>query len=61
MSARDEFNTLAPEFAVKVNGALLPNDAVADVHALTVLDDVDAPGMFTLTLSAWDSVEMNRL
>lgn len=58
MSARDEFNTLAPEFSVKVKGAPLPSDAVADVHAVTVLDDVDAPGMFTLTLSAWDSVEM---
>jgi uncharacterized protein len=58
MSARDELHTLAPEFSVKVNGDVLPNEAVADIHALTVLDDVDAPGMFTLTLSAWDSDAM---
>lgn len=58
MTARDEFHTLAPEFTVQVNGDALPNDAVADVHELSVLEDVDAPSMFSITLLAWDSVDM---
>jgi phage protein D len=58
MTARDPFDTLAPEFAVKVNGSPLPNAAVADLMRMSVLDDVDAPGMFTLTIAAWDTVQM---
>lgn len=58
MTARDDYNTLAPEFAISVNGTPMSATAVADLVALSVLDDVDAPGMFTLTLAAWDTAQM---
>ena len=58
MNARSDFDTLAPEFTVQVNGAALPNEAMADLIGLTVLEDVDAAGMFSLTLTAWDTVQM---
>jgi phage protein D len=58
MSARDEFDTLAPEFKFHVNGSPLPNEAAADLIAVAVLDDVDAMSMFTMTLTGWDGVEM---
>jgi uncharacterized protein len=58
MSARDPFNTLAPEFTVRVNGSLLPNAALADLIKVSLLDDVDAPGMFAITIVAWDTTQM---
>lgn len=58
MTARDPFDTLAPEFTVRVNGSALPNAAAADLIQVHVLDDVDAPSMFALTLPAWDTVQM---
>jgi phage protein D len=58
MTARDGLDTLAPEFRVRVNGASLPNEAVADLIRLSVLDDVDAPGMFAITIVAWDTTQM---
>ena len=58
MTARDHFDTLAPEYSVKVNGAPLPNEALADLIGLCVLEDVDAASMFTFTLSGWDTVQM---
>lgn len=58
MTARDQFDTLAPEFSVQVNGQPLPNDALADLVEVLVLDDVGSASMFTVTLAAWDSVEM---
>jgi phage protein D len=58
MTARDPFDTLAPEFTVTVNGTPLPNAAVADLLKITILDDVDAPGMFAITIVAWDTTEM---
>jgi phage protein D len=58
MTARDQFDTLAPEFKLQINGAPLPNDAVADLIAVSVIDDVDAMSMFTIKLSGWDGFEM---
>jgi phage protein D len=58
MTDRDQYDTLAPEFRLRVNGAPLPNDAAADLISVAVINDVDAMGMFTLTLSGWDAVEM---
>jgi phage protein D len=58
MNARSDFDTLAPEFTVQVNGAALPNEAMADLIGLTVLEDVEAAGMFSLTLTGWDTVQM---
>jgi phage protein D len=54
----DRFDTLAPAFKVRVNGAELPQDAMADLIALTVLDDVDAASMCVLQLKGWDGVAM---
>jgi phage protein D len=58
MTPRDQFDTMAPEFTVRVNGAPLPEQAAADLIRVTVLDDVDAPGMFAVTIVAWDTAQM---
>lgn len=58
MTAREPFETLAPEFTVKVNGQALPNEAAADLLGVMVLDDVDAAGMCTVTITAWDTAQM---
>jgi len=58
MTARDPFDTLSPEFTVSVGGKPLPNEAKADLIAVSVLDDVDAPGMFAITLAGWDTRTM---
>ena len=58
MTARDNFDTLAPEFSIKVNGSPLPNQAAADLIKVSILDDVDAPGMFAITIVAWDTQTM---
>jgi len=46
--------TLVPTFRVSINGADLPEEAAADLLSVTVHEDVDAPGMFTLRLTNWD-------
>jgi phage protein D len=58
MTSRDPYDTLAPEFRVSVNGSPLPNEAAADLIKISVLDDVDAPSMFTVTIVAWDTKQM---
>jgi phage protein D len=58
MTNRDAFDTLAPEFKVTINGSPLPNAAAADLIKLSVLDDVDAPSMFAITIVAWDTTSM---
>lgn len=58
MSARSHFDTLAPEFRLRINGRELPAGAKADLIAVSVLEDVDAAGMFSFTLLSWDGVEM---
>jgi phage protein D len=58
MTDRDPFDTLAPEFTIKVNGSPLPNQAAADLIKISILDDVDAPGMFAITIVAWDTAQM---
>jgi phage protein D len=58
MAARDQFDTLAPEFAIHINGSPLPNEAVADMISINVVEDLDATSMCTITLSGWDPVEM---
>jgi phage protein D len=58
MTARDEFETLTPEFGVHINDSEKSIDAIiADVISIRVLDDVDAASMFSLTVSAWNSAE----
>ena len=58
MSARDTFDTLTPEAVISINGKPLPNEAAADVAAVTVVEDIDAAGMCTVTIAAWDTVQM---
>ncbi len=58
MTDRRNFDTLTPEFRIQINGNALPPAARADLIAVSVLEDVDATGMFTFTLGCWDSAEM---
>jgi len=58
MNARGNFDTLAPEFALKVNGAALPLAAAADLISIHVLDDVDAMGMFMFSLTCVNTADM---
>jgi len=41
---------LAPQFRVRIDGRNLPAEAGADVLEVSVLQDVEAPGVFTLRL-----------
>lgn len=45
---------LVPAFAVRINGKALPMEARADLTAVSVCQDIDAPDMFTLRLINWD-------
>jgi uncharacterized protein len=58
VNARTGFDTLAPEFEIKVNGAALPQAAAADLIDVCVLDDVDATSMFTFSLACCDTAHM---
>jgi uncharacterized protein len=57
-SATRNFDTLAPEFSVKVDHTDLPPEIKADLIAVTVVEDIGAPGMFTFSLNSWDGVQM---
>jgi len=52
-SAYDELRSAA--FRVRINGVSLAEQAVNDLEALSVQEDVDAMGMFTLRLCDWDT------
>jgi phage protein D len=52
--AADAPERLAPEFRVRVDDADLPPAAAADVLGVSVLQDVDAPSLFTVDLVNWD-------
>lgn len=58
MTTRDQFDTLAPEFRIRVNGQDAPANLAADLIGASVFDDVDAAGMCALTLYGWDGVKM---
>lgn len=55
---RQQFDTLIPELRLCINHQELPVDARADLIAVNILDDVNAAGMFSLTLLCQDGVEM---
>jgi phage protein D len=55
---RRNFDTLTPEFLIRINQAELPLQAKADLISASVLDDVNATGMFSFTLLCWDGSEM---
>lgn len=52
------FDVLVPEVKVRVNGSDLSFDAASDIITVNVLEDVNAAGMFTLTVLNWDNKEM---
>ena len=58
MSGRDAHDRLAPAFVVGINGSPLPNNAMADIIAVTVLEDVEAASTVSLTIAAWDTVQV---
>lgn len=58
MTDRRNFDTLTPEVRLRINGAELPLAAKADLISVSILDDVNAAGMFTFRLPCWDGVEM---
>lgn len=58
MTKRDQFDTLAPEFQVKINGSDVPVGVQADLISASVVDDVDVAGMCCVTLLGWDGVKM---
>ncbi|MCP5013272.1 MAG: phage late control D family protein [Aestuariibacter sp.] len=55
MSISDFYNeTLAATITIGSSNNSLSAQAVEDIRAITVLDDVTAPSMFTLELDNWD-------
>lgn len=58
MAERQSFDTLIPDLHLQINGQAFPLDAKADLISVSVLEDVNATGMFTFTLLCWDGVEM---
>src|SRR4051812_27345951 len=58
MGERDNFDTLAPEFRIEIDGNEIPEKLRADLVSVRVLEDVHATGMFSWTVSCWDTVEM---
>ena len=46
------------DFSVRINGAGLPQPALADVRSVTVQEDLDALSMFTLDLYNWDDQKL---
>ena len=58
MAGKRDFDTLVPDVKVRIDGTALSHDATSDVVSIHVLDDVNAAGMFTLTLLNWEHKEM---
>ncbi len=58
MTDSRNFDTLAPEFKISINGAELPLKAKSDLVSVAVLNDIGAAGMFLFTLQCWDTAEM---
>ena len=45
------FDTLAPEVKLRINGKEISEAATSDLVSVNVLEDVNAAGMFTFTLT----------
>lgn len=58
MTDRRNLDTLSPEFRLRINNVELSQRAKADLISLSVLDDVEATGMFSFKLFCWDGAEM---
>jgi uncharacterized protein len=48
---------LTPQIKIAIAGNLLPPTAIADLSAVTVVEDLEGAGMFTLKLKTWDLVK----
>ena len=59
MAERQNFDTLMPDLRIQINGQEFPLDARADLIAVSILEDVNAAGMFTITLLCWDGDQMS--
>lgn len=55
---RRSFDTLTPEFRILIDGTPLPEEVRSDLVAITVLEDVEATGMFSFALYGWDEERM---
>ena len=58
MTNRRDFDSLSPDFQVRINGQDLPAAAKADLIAVSVSEEVNTTGTFAVTLSCWDGVKM---
>lgn len=58
MTNKRNFDTLIPEVNLRINSNDLSLDATSDIISVSVLEDVNAAGMFTFTLLSWDNKEM---
>ena len=58
MPAKSGTAQLAPAFRVRVNGADLPAQAMADLTGVAVQEDLSVPSMFTLQLINWDMARL---
>jgi phage protein D len=58
VNGQRNFDTLLPEIRLFINETELPVDVKADIISVSVLEDVNATGMFTFRLKCWDGVEM---
>ena len=48
-----------PEFQIRVDGSDLPADAIADLIAVSVQEDVNHLSAFTITLNNWDTKKID--
>ena len=58
MVNQNDTRMLAPEFFVRISGADLPPQALADLISASVHEDTGAPTMFTLQLINWDMAQL---
>jgi len=58
VAEKRNFDTLAPEVKLRINGKEISEAATSDLVSVNVLEDVNAAGMFTFTLLCWDNREM---
>lgn len=58
MNDRRNYDTLTPEFSLRINGNDLPLEAKSDIISVSVMDDVGATGMFCFSMLCWDGIEM---
>ena len=57
-STRLRYETLAPEFRVRIGGQDVAPAVQADLIGVAVTQDVDATGTCTVTLQGWDAAKM---